>query len=1416
MTGGSRHYGDNPGPTYRGFRLQALYTLSRILESGENWIFQPEGIEDLAIRLGNGDLTEIVQVKAHTAPLTASSFNKAFYDRVAEYTRDTPDVPVIIATYGPVGSQFGRAVREGDDEAVEQLADYVSRIVGDEESARRIIASLRIDSLCEDEVRQRTIRKLGGLCTATAPEDALEFLCWWLYTSAEGRTPLGREAVVQKIAGVGESLAKKAAYAKEWFRTIRPLVAGGPSSGGPEPLAEEFASGVAARFEHIVAGVDVRRDALLARVHESVSKHSITVVRGASGQGKSTLGYRYAHDFFPQEWRFLVDLIESPSHARDIALALAGHASATAARTLVLVDVMPGSTSWIELARSLAQNRTLKLLVMVREEDWRRGFAQMGDISYGNIELTLQEEEAKAIYDGMSALHDIPDLLDFQDAWGAFGARGALLEFVYFLHHNDTLGARLKSQVSQLEDAVRGGACQPQEIDFLRLIAVATEYGASVDLRGLAEITGVPEPKRVAEAFEREYFLRLTQGGRYAVSLHPIRSGILARLLTDNAFSPWTETVARVLPAVREGDLQWLLLSAFHHRPESSPQILEALHQFQPATWTGLSGCVRAVLWLGVREYVDENRAVIDEAFSVHGTGWRFMLNYDIAGVGAIRPSEMYSSFGFDGAQRAAEAAAGFEAKQTDCDRVFHHFRAFMESRQKEPSTPTATGDWRALGEVCFWLGHLNAESCLRSLPPAELLKGIMTEESIEAVGEACIGASALWDQGYREWYLAHEDLLKKKLRRAIRAVSLVEKDDTATAVFILSTEELALLEQDDTLAVGPAVSLNSLVMDRLHIIRNIIPLKQKYGCRGIGHHTPLIDLPYDESVKEGVLRESILPRWAPELNSTYAQLAELELHPASWELFVTETLRLRDEALDICASAQDSILAHYAEERGVNVFREHIEGDRWDQLIRDSFRIAFLPRCGVDEWGLATAKDMGAPSPAGPHHARMRQHRAKGYKKAADEYSRTLGNFLRQAVPVFVRNTAIGKAQGIPDRRRVESLLAQQGFSGEGQHLTMVNLADFCKAIPQFIEETECLLAEQIPQDQHMQLSRRELHDFPRLCLLWREFLERPDYTRVRHAREKSLARLRGLDPETELKHLRGRVNSALKRASTSGITLRVFETDTRWESEPVLWILCDATDPSRLLDASRVTQACLHKALGSVRENTAHRFLVDFFWPKIVAVPLLAGKSLRKMAYPFLQVSLLVGSQGANNDYQHIPLPIEEGTWQATGLQQWESHQIAKVQGFCDAVTKLYGLCSHYVDFRRAEPDMDDLGTEIALEYIRETQGAMSEALQDTLGRLVVLLQEYDEVEDGELEGKGVLYEALKLLIDIGNVLKLGSSPEGRTSMGLEELSEWHAELGDALAWCGLAELLWSANDLDIPCDVNLLGDTIARLGT
>jgi hypothetical protein len=61
-------------PAYRGYRLQALYVLSRILESEDSadLIFQPEGHEDLAIYNNNEVLLEVLLamlLNPHLPPL---------------------------------------------------------------------------------------------------------------------------------------------------------------------------------------------------------------------------------------------------------------------------------------------------------------------------------------------------------------------------------------------------------------------------------------------------------------------------------------------------------------------------------------------------------------------------------------------------------------------------------------------------------------------------------------------------------------------------------------------------------------------------------------------------------------------------------------------------------------------------------------------------------------------------------------------------------------------------------------------------------------------------------------------------------------------------------------------------------------------------------------------------------------------------------------------------------------------------------------------------------------------------------------------------------------------------------------------------------------------------------------------------
>ncbi len=99
---------DSAGPALRGFRLQILDTLSRLIEpqtalSGRHiW---PEGIEDLAVLDADGSPREAVQVKGYGASLTLSDL-KMTLKRAVKIAQDHPDCVIRLLSFGPFGPEL--------------------------------------------------------------------------------------------------------------------------------------------------------------------------------------------------------------------------------------------------------------------------------------------------------------------------------------------------------------------------------------------------------------------------------------------------------------------------------------------------------------------------------------------------------------------------------------------------------------------------------------------------------------------------------------------------------------------------------------------------------------------------------------------------------------------------------------------------------------------------------------------------------------------------------------------------------------------------------------------------------------------------------------------------------------------------------------------------------------------------------------------------------------------------------------------------------------------------------------------------------------------------------------------------------------------------------------------------------------
>ncbi len=655
-------------PAYRGYRRQALYALHMILNTTEDadLVFQPEGQEDLAILDFTGNLLEVIQVKSYTDSLVLSDFKPdkkdSFFYRMARLLESTPELKITIVSYGEIGPQLSRALEcDGTErrQIAKKLADsgFIS-----EPTAQSLLRRIRAQLAEEETLQQEIRRQLGKSLLGVDPDAALELLHYWLYICSEGKRRITRQDVIDRMNSVGEFLSQRAAHLKEWGATILPIKDQPIDDQMRHDLADEFYQGISANYDHILANLDVVRHDRLDEIAEKFREARIVIIHGASGQGKTTLAYRFLRDSFPNQWRFRVRLIESRQHALSLVAALSGHADAMNMPIAVYLDVSASDRDWPDFARELSTHRNIRLLVTVREEDLQRASLSGAAMRFAEVELAFTETEARDIYQSLVEKRVPAEFPGFEEAWRRFGSEGPLMEFVYLVTQGDSLRARLAEQVVRLEEDVRLGRLKPEELQLLRLVAVASAYEARLKVTPLVDSLRLELPKRTLQLFEKEYLLRMSPDGSLVFGLHPIRSALLADCLSDPTLTPWSASAQACLPLICESDFEIFLLYAFSRRPDDTESLWQALALLQPSSWVAIAGITRALIWLGIREYVHVNHQLIVEAFEESRTGRILMLDYEINHRGPVR--------------------------RTDEERVFGRAGDWLTRRTKTPSPP--------------------------------------------------------------------------------------------------------------------------------------------------------------------------------------------------------------------------------------------------------------------------------------------------------------------------------------------------------------------------------------------------------------------------------------------------------------------------------------------------------------------------------------------------------------------------------------------------------------------------------------------------------------------------------------------------------------------------------------------------------
>lgn len=1393
-------------PAYRGYRLQTLYTLARILEPHENTdlVFQPEGAEDLAVWKTSGILLEFVQVKAYSGNLTLSSFSPSkrdsFLERANTWLRLHPEASVKIASFGNVGNKLLQAIQE-DGRARQQVAQKIAEYgFLSEANSLQLLNQLQIVPVAEPELEERVFAVLQDLCVGIDPFPAFEILNFWLYICAEKKTKITRNDVIQRINDVGRFIAERNAHHSEWFRSIVPIESSEINTQAREELSDEFYRGISARYDHILAGVDKPRISKLNEIAQKFKEKQIVIVHGASGQGKTAIAYRYLHDFFPDQWRFQVRLVENRQQALNIATALSGQAKALEISIAVYLDVSPSDVGWDELIKQLSSHKNIQILVTVREEDFRRANISGAEIQFDEVELQLERSEAEEIYQFLVETQPPDRFLDFEDAWNRFGGSGPLMEFVYLITQGDSLRERLQQQVRRIQDEVRRGQCSHAELELLRFVSVASAFEARLRLRELVCFLQLPAWQRTLELFEEEYLLRTSEDGTLVGGLHPIRSTILANLLTD-PICTWADAVNIFLPFIFEQDVGSFLLYAFsRHLLEVEP-LLSALNNYQPRSWIAIAGVVRALIWLGIKEYVEFNRQLILEAYERVNHGWAFVLDFDIADASPGAADSWVSSLAHLMSEEGLAHINSLRSRQVDKEQVFTRTAAWLSHLTNELVPPDSELAWTGMAEVLFWVGRLQL-----SLPISNWLALVDLDATIETLpleilADVTLGLFYSSEETYRSWLNTNYNTLLNRFRQETQTVAWEDDGQNIRTHFVIE-----VFEPDVSLSEAPSNQRDiqreflNASMERLRLLRRFFPDRERYGSKGYGHLIWINAELHDESEKNIPISNFPIQKLVV-VNSIFKALGEQDLRPDTWEAYSQTVIELRRTVLQILQQLNRGLSVYFRREQMTRILGESLESELWVNGKRLLEFSPWLPRCAFDEWGFITENidRTDESNSSNPYQSQsLALDKYKAYLKAFNEYVRTCSNFFGQAEWVlnfhpYFRNGENAQAQEIARNSNID--LNQQA------RLSVLNLGDALKALPKLQAEFGKFISPHVESQELESLERLEKDNFTTLWYSWYFFAFHPN-RRFQNASRDCLQQF-----NKKVREIKNNIRRGLRGISSDNLQVSLLSEDVQWEEEKALWIKIDGENPFQVYGVVEAVIRAIQQAINSVHSNELRRYAIEFTWSNFVIVPLVRGRSLDATAWRFSSILFSVDPNQDLSWWNFVPIAIPPTAFSQLALSAWNHPRLITGQKFMSLIFQLSLLASHIRDFERL-PELDELGNGLLQQYVQQTAIPLGEAVQAVLDVEFEIGSYLNALTPPERESRPYLATAMQALVELHEQLLPADdcSSDGRTemSMNLEEIAEWANRLNTVQQSAFSMYLSWVSDVLEEKTDV------------
>lgn len=1375
-----------------GYRKQALYTLACILHpDGQNLIFQPEDTEDLAVFCGKQQL-RTVQVKAYSDNLTLSCFTPgkpgSFFHRVTDHATDD-DFEIEVVSFGPIGAEI-----EGAWSGVEQHCASVRKKLCDykftDAQVDTLFSRLQWQKVDEETLQKKIFDFLRDSAAGGDPETAFDLLTIWIYFAAEKKQKITYTDLIDKINAIGTFNAERSAHHQEWGNSIIPITDAPVDSDQNEQLAREFYKGISTRYSHILAGFDVPRHDKLNAIEQAFSPDTrMVIVHGASGQGKTTLALRFLHDYVPEQWRYSIRYLQDKNQIARVANALAGHLRVVNAPLYLHLDVSPRDHEWPELVKNLLDEKNIRLLITIREEDLARNTVSDAELGFPKtIPLVFNESEALTIYERLLERDETAPFPSFDDAWGRFGGEGLLLEFVYFITQAESLKERLHNQVLRLREEVRTNKFFPEELVFMRVCAVASAFESRVDAASLASELKLKDPVRTLQLLDEEYLLRSTHDRRHVEALHPIRSEILAYELTDPVFEPWREAAQLAIKHMPEPDLEAFLLYAFARRPEDVEFLVEAIRRYCPETWSGVAAIMRALIWLGVKEYVAANMPLIVEARTLFTQAWCMALKFDISGISSDGDAGLLGAFKqleFG----STEAMENLRLQQTDRQMVFVRLTVWVNGNNGVLHTPQTVSDWTGFAEAHFWIRHLKLATAMTDSVALLDLSWPLEQLSFRGFGEVLLSLSYAPEAVYQKVIKPVQRRIMERFCAETKTIAIEETDEMVRAHYLVPMESPENSpDKKNQNQTGDQLETETIKL--LGLLRMYVPDRKAYGVQGYGHNLRIIPIPFDRTAKGPVESQYLPPEWPVKVNAIFRNLGDLPFRQATWQDYSETIVAIREQVILALNSLVKALTAYFAGNKA-EILARKMPQELWSESNRMVSQNLSLPRIAVDEWGLA-GEGGGASGNESAIKTRKDQSISlvlqayQPYLKAKNEYLSSLGNYFNQSIVSLVVNSNIGRMKTKNERERYLEKSAALGYKPGTDRLSLINLSEAWKALSSLQTTFHAMLSGFVVNDRLQKLESRENKIFPVAWALWYQFVYHPE-------NQWDAADIRAVGAfERAQDTLRNNIKRRLSALPDSGWSGSIISETVPWEGRPSLWFRLDAENSLAIFEAYQKLVQLLEESFAPMDIGTLEYYVLDFKWPHILIVPFVAGEYQQNGVWHLSSCYFWGGEKVLTPEktWHYVPREVDAETLRQLGIESSGPIIPGKIQLLQQATLELLMYVDHLSDLVKAPDDLDETDMAIFRKHVDAKARDASGALTRLVGQMQVLL---DEVNVGAIDSSPYANEIRGLLVEIWKCVMPEGKSENSFEISLSVCGPWAEKLLEGLGHIGVLNCLY-----------------------